>query len=67
MKANDARNAYPYSSSPSDQYVLKRDGAEVHRGTEREIWRYLHETHCYSVDHALKFEGYSIMPVEEST
>lgn len=57
-------NRYPYPSSPSGRYVLRLDGAEVLRGTEHDCWAYLHRSHCYSVFHALKFEGYSIEPEE---
>lgn len=53
-----------YPKSPSGQYVLKRDGREVTHGTEDEIWKWLHNNHGYSVDHALRYEGYSIEPVE---
>lgn len=42
--------------------ILRRDGAEVMRGTELEIWDYIRETHCYSVHHACRYEGYSIEP-----
>lgn len=44
------------------QLVLRRDGAEVMRGTEGEIWTYLHRAHGYSVSHATTHEGYSIDP-----
>jgi hypothetical protein len=59
--------SYPYKASPnagcgaSGQYVLLRYGKEVMRGTEGEVWQYIHRNHCYSVDHALKYEGYSIV------
>jgi hypothetical protein len=58
---------YPYPRSPNGRYVLSRDGAEVMRGTEGELWRYLHTTHSYSVEHALRFEGYAIVPEERTT
>ena len=51
---------YPYAPSPADRYELTRDGKPVLRGTEGEIWRYLHRVHSGSVSHALKHEGYTI-------
>lgn len=53
-----------YPSSPSGQYILRRDGQEVIRGSEQEIWQYIHRNHSYSINHALRYEGYSIAPVE---
>jgi len=55
---------YPYDPSPSDQYVLTRDGREVTRGSEAEIWAWMHSNLGYSIDHALRHEGYTITPVE---
>jgi hypothetical protein len=51
-----------YIKSPNGRYVLSRDGKIVMRGTEEEVWRYIHNTHGYSVGHALKHEGYKIQP-----
>lgn len=51
-----------YPTSSSGQYILKRDGREVMRGTEQEIWQWIHRNHSYSIDHALRYEGYSIVP-----
>lgn len=45
--------------------VLRRDGEEVKRGTEAELFQYLHRTHSFSVQHALKHEGYELLPLEE--
>ena len=59
------RGTYP--KSPSGQYVLTRDGEEVLRGTENAIWAWMHRNHSFSVDHALKYEGYRIAPVEAIT
>lgn len=42
--------------------VLKRDGAEVMRGSELEIWDWIHQHHSYSIFHACRYEGYSIEP-----
>ncbi len=59
-----AARSYPYDRSPSDQYVLTRDGKEVTRGTEQQVWAWMHRNVSSSVDHALKHEGYRITPVE---
>lgn len=56
--------SYPYQRSASDQYVLTRDGREVMRGTESQIWKWMHANVSSSVDHALRHEGYKIEPVE---
>ena len=42
------------------QCILRRDGVVVCRGTELELWSYIHRNHSYSVSHALQYEGYSI-------
>lgn len=57
-----ADHGYGYERSDSGSYVLERDGKEVARGTEQEVWKYLHRSHGYSVSHALRHEGYSIRP-----
>lgn len=54
-----------YPASPSGRYVLSRDGAEILRGTESEVWRWIHRNHSYSVAHALLFEGYAVLPAEQ--
>jgi len=59
---SNPKRDYPYISSPSGRYILSRDGKIVTRGTEQEIWKYLHTTHGYSVEHAIKYEGYKIQP-----
>jgi hypothetical protein len=42
-------------------YIIKRDGREVKRvESELEVVVYFHRTHPYSMDHALKYEGYTI-------
>jgi hypothetical protein len=56
------QRSYPYPSSPSGQYVLTRDGKEIMRGTEYEIWEWMHSHLSYSVDHAFRYEGYKITP-----
>jgi hypothetical protein len=58
-------NAYGYRSSPSNKYTLFRDGETILSGTEQDLWKYLHAHHCYSVDHAIKHEGYRIQSAEE--
>jgi hypothetical protein len=55
-----------YPRSPSGQYVLSRDGKEVMRGTEDEVWRWIHKNHSFSIDYALRHEGYAIAPVESA-
>ena len=45
------------------QFVLTHDGREVMRGSEDQIWTWLHRNHSYSVDWALKYEGYAIVSV----
>lgn len=53
---------YQYQEpSTSGPWRLLRDGVEVLTGTERECWQYIHSHHCYSVSHALAYEGYSIV------
>ena len=56
---------YDYQKSESGRYVLSLDGREVARGTEGELWRYLHRHCSCSVSHALAHEGYSIEPEEQ--
>jgi hypothetical protein len=55
---------YPYTKSANDRYILLRDGAEKLRGTEQELWRWLHRSTSTSVFWALKYEGYEIKPEE---
>ncbi len=59
-----ARNpkGYPYEKSPTGRYILLRDGSEVMRGTEQDVWEYIHKNHSYSVEHALRYEGYHLIP-----
>jgi hypothetical protein len=45
-------------------FVLYRDGVELFRtNDDLDILRYLHETHGYSMDHAIKHEGYKVEEV----
>ncbi len=55
-----------YPSSPVGLYVLRLDGAEVMRGLEIACWNYIHRVHPFSVDHAIRHEGYSMEPLIES-
>lgn len=57
---------YDYARSADGQYTLLRDGKQVLSGTEYEIWKYLHKTCSCSVDWALKYEGWSIAPLDQS-
>jgi hypothetical protein len=42
-------------------YTIKRDGVEIKRvESELEVMVYFHRAHSYSMDHALKYEGYTI-------
>lgn len=45
-------------------HILKRDGVEVTRGTWSELVEWIHRNHCYSFDHAIKHEGYSVEEVK---
>jgi hypothetical protein len=45
------------------RFVLHHDGVEVVRGTEDECVRYIHRNHSYSFDHAIKYEGFTLLPV----
>jgi hypothetical protein len=60
-----ARSSRP-SAKAADRFVLLRDGKEIMRGSSFEIARYIHRNHSYSVDHALKHEGYSMVPAKEA-
>lgn len=57
-----ASHGYGYQVDADGLCVLLRDGIEVLRGREQDAWRHLHRSHSYSVDHALRFEGYAIVP-----
>lgn len=52
---------YPYP--PAEAYSLRQDGVEVLRGSERECWDYLHGHHASSVHHALRHEGFEMVPL----
>jgi hypothetical protein len=57
---------YPYQTSPTGVYILTRDGQEKMRGTEIEIWQWMHRNLGYSVEHALRYEGWKITPTGET-
>ncbi len=59
------KSAVAAAPSPSDatRYVLKLDGKPVTTGTWFDLMRWMHSTHPYSLDHALRWEGYSIQPL----
>jgi hypothetical protein len=48
-----------------ETFILSRDGKEVLRGEEIDLWEYIHKNHPYSVSHALKHKGYEIEPEGE--
>jgi hypothetical protein len=41
-------------------FILKRDGEEVARGDEFALLKFIQRKHSYSMDHALRYEGYSV-------
>jgi hypothetical protein len=57
---------YPYQTSSLGLYSLCLDGKEVFRGSESDVWKYLHRRHSFSVSEALTNQGYSIEPIENS-
>ena len=50
------------SNETFEQFILSRDGKEVLKGSECACLDYIHNNHCYSMDHACKYEGYSFKP-----
>lgn len=63
--APNGRAQYGYEPG-HETYVLKHDGKEVMRGTEGQIWAHMHSHLGYSVEHALRYEGYSIEPAHQA-
>jgi len=63
--ASEARDPYPYPTSHTGQYRLTRDGKEVLRGSEGEIWKWMHRHESSSIEHALRYEGYKIEPISQ--
>lgn len=58
------KDFYGYPSSPVNMYVLRRNGEPIMSASEGRIWDYLHASHACSVWWALKYEGYTITPVD---
>ncbi len=48
-------------SANADRWILLRDGKEVMRGSSFDVAKYIHRNHSYSLDHALKYEGYKMV------
>ena len=44
-------------------FELRKDGKLLFRGSESECWNKLHKIQSGSVDHAIKYEGYTINPI----
>lgn len=44
-------------------FTLYRDGKEIMTGTERECFQYILNHHSFSVQHAFRYEGYSLKSV----
>ena len=40
---------------------------EVARGSYIEMMEWIHRNHCYSLDHAIKYEGYSLAALPAKT
>ncbi len=55
MEANDVAR-----KKADPLYRLSHDDEQIMVASEGECWRYLHQIHCYSVDHACKYEGYRL-------
>jgi hypothetical protein len=57
---------YNYKKSPSNSYVLSRDGKVILRGTEQDAWKWLLANTPHSVGHCLAWEGYKLISCEQS-
>ncbi len=42
------------------RWTVKRDGVTRFQGTETECWQYMHTATSCSIDHATKYEGWSL-------
>jgi len=44
-------------------YTIKRDGKTVVKGLESftEVVAWIHNHHCYSFEHAIRYEGYEVV------
>lgn len=49
----------------SEYTEIRRDGEYVTTVHSTQILAWFHQNHSYSVEHALRYEGYEILPVEE--
>lgn len=57
---------YPYPEAVNGRYVLLHAGVEKLRGTEQELWQWLHRHTPQSVHWAILYEGYEIKPEEQA-
>lgn len=55
----------PPRSRTAEHFELLRDGKPITRGTYLQLAAWIHRHHSYSMDHALKHEGYSVRPLAE--
>ncbi len=46
----------------ASKFVLLKDGKVVMRGTETEVWQYLHRHESGSVSYCVTYAGYAIKP-----
>lgn len=58
------KNLYPYDPTHKGPFRLTRDGAEILIGTEGECWTWIHRHASSSVEHALRWEGWKMEPVD---
>ena len=67
-RVSRAEPCYQWPASPTHRWCLWRDKVEVlHAATDDTIASFIHSHHSYSVDHALKYEGYRVVPESEET
>lgn len=50
---------------PFSEYELLRDGNTVASGTVLDLTKYIHGHHSFSLDWAVKHEGYELRPICE--
>ncbi len=62
-KMKKPSNANRSAGRKEKQFVIKRDGKEVARVNDSQVLAWFHKHHSYSMDHAIKYEGYSVEPV----
>lgn len=46
-----------------DTHRVTRDGKERFRGSQNECWMHIQDSVGYSVDHAMRFEGWAVEPI----